>query len=201
MAKSKAGFSMVEIIVSLGIFSILALVILGWQKDIFSINALFTKRLTSQEDIRKVIKNFIAETRTAQLSEAGSYPLETANKDTFTFYSDIDYDGIKEKVRYFLNNHQLKKGVIEPSGQPPVYNPDNETVVISAKNIINNNDEVFLYYDKDYDGDDSPLSQPVNILNVRLVQITLTVDEDPNRPPDPITETSQTSIRNLKDNL
>jgi len=192
---------MVEIIVSLGIFSILALVILGWQKDIFSINALFTKRLTSQEDIRKVIKNFIAETRTAQLSEAGSYPLETANKDTFTFYSDIDYDGIKEKVRYFLNNHQLKKGVIEPSGQPPVYNPDNETVVISAKNIINNNDEVFLYYDKDYDGDDSPLSQPVNILNVRLVQITLTVDEDPNRPPDPITETSQTSIRNLKDNL
>lgn len=192
---------MAEIIVSLGIFSILALVILGWQKDIFSINALFTKRLTSQEDLRKVTKNFIAETRTAQLSEAGSYPLETANKDTFTFYSDIDYDGIKEKVRYFLNNHQLKKGVIEPSGQPPVYNPDNETVVISVKNIINNNDEVFLYYDKDYDGDDNPLSQPVNILSVRLVQITLTVDEDPNRPPDPITETSQTSIRNLKDNL
>jgi len=36
---------------------------------------------------------------------------------------------------------------------------------------------------------------------VRLVRITIKIDEDPNRPPAALTSTTQVSIRNLKDNL
>lgn len=202
MAKSKSSFTTAEVIIAIGIFALIGIVIFGWQKDLFYLNNLFSKRLATQENIRKTIKNFIAELRTAQPSDNGGYPLEQVNKDSFIFYSDLDNDGKRERIRYFLDsNKKLKKGVTKSSGQPPVYNPDDEVITVLVQNIINPNDEIFYYYDQDYDGDDPPLPQPVNISVVRLVQITIKVDEDISRPPEPIIETSQVSIRNLKDNL
>jgi len=201
MKYKKRSFTTIEIIVVIGIFALIGIVIFGWQKDIFSLQNLFQTRLTTQENIRKTIKNFIAEVRTAQPSSLGSYPIEEANKDSFIFYSNIDSDNLVERLRYFLDGKKLKKGVIKPSGQPLVYNPNNEVITQLVENVINPNSEVFYYYDKNYDGTGNPLPQPVNISAVRLVKITISVDEDLNRPPGPITETSQVSIRNLKDNL
>jgi len=201
MKYKKRSFTTIEIIVVIGIFALIGIVIFGWQKDIFSLQNLFQTRLTTQENIRKTIKNFIAEVRTAQPSSLGSYPIEEANKDSFIFYSNIDSDNLVERLRYFLDGKKLKKGVIKPSGQPLVYNPNNEVITQLVENVINPNSEVFHYYDKNYDGTGNPLPQPVNISAVRLVKITISVDEDLNRPPGPITETSQVSIRNLKDNL
>lgn len=201
MKYKKRSFTTIEIIVVIGIFALIGIVIFGWQKDIFSLQNLFQTRLTTQENIRKTIKNFIAEVRTAQPSSLGSYPIEEANKDSFIFYSNIDSDNLVERLRYFLDGKKLKKGVIKPSGQPLVYNPNNEVITQLVENVINPNGEVFHYYDKNYDGTGNPLPQPVNISAVRLVKITISVDEDLNRPPGPITETSQVSIRNLKDNL
>lgn len=199
--KINFGLTTIETIVVICIFVLISLIIFGWQKDIFFINTLFSKRLTSQENIRKTIKNFVTEIREAQISAAGAYPLEKVNKDEIIFYSDIDLDGIVERVRYFLQDKKIKKGVIKPSGQPPVYNPDDEVIIELVSHIINPNNEIFTYFDKNYDGSGDPLPQPVEILAVRLVRITIVVDEDPNRPPEPITETSQATIRNLKDNL
>jgi len=198
---AKKSFTLLEVMVSLGIFLLIIILIWGWQKDVFSINNLLIKKLVIQDNLRKTIKSFVAEARTAQPSAAGAYLLETANKDEIVFFSDLDYDGIVERVRYFLNDHKIKKGVIEPTGQPPVYNSNDEIVNQLADAVINQNDEIFLYYDESYDGDGDPLVQPVNISTVRLIKIIITADENTDQPPKPITETSQISIRNLKDNL
>jgi type II secretory pathway pseudopilin PulG len=200
MAKPK-GFTLIETMISLSIFILIMLLIWGWQKDVFSINTLLTKRITTQDNLRKTLKNFIAEVRAGQLSANGASIIERANKNEFIFFSDLDYDQSVERIRYFLSNHKLKKGIIEPTGQPPVYNSDNENILELVSYVINTNDEVFFYYDKNYDGTSPALVQPVNIPDIRLIQITVTVNENPDRPPESITETSQTSIRNLKDNL
>lgn len=199
--KKTSSFTTIEVIIVVGILAILAVVIIGWQKDIFSLQAIFQTRLTTQENIRRTIKNFLAEVRTSRPSSLGSYPIEQANKDSFIFYSNLDSDNLIERVRYFLDGKILKKGVIKPSGQPLRYDPNNEVMTKVVENLVNPNNEVFHYYDKNYDGSGNPLPQPVDIAVVRLVKITITVDEDINRPPGPITETSQVSIRNLKDNL
>ena len=39
----------------------------------------------------------------------------------------LDDDGLKEKIRYYLTGTTLKKGVIKPTGSPPVYLSANES--------------------------------------------------------------------------
>ena len=112
---------------------------------------------------------------------------------SFTFYSDIDNDSLKEKIRYYLSGAILKKGVIKPNGNPLQYNPANEITKEIVHDVTNGGMAVFNYYDKYYDGTTAPLSQPVNVLDVRLVKITLMTASQ--------TFTTQVSIRNLKDNL
>ncbi|MFN3301734.1 MAG: type II secretion system protein [Patescibacteria group bacterium] len=197
----KIAFTTIEAIVVIGILALLSVIILGWQSDIFSLNTLFSKRLSTQEEIRKTIKNFIAEVRSAQPSSLGSYPIEEAKKDSFIFYSNIDSDNLIERIRYFLDGKILKKGIIKPTGQPLRYDPNNEIITEVTHNLINPNNEIFHYYDENYDGTGNPLPQPVDILAIRLVKITIIVDEDINRPPGPISGTSQVTIRNLKTNL
>ena len=61
---------------------------------------------------------------------------------------------------------------------------------------------LFSYYDGNYNGSGSPLSQPVNINVIRFVKINLTVLKDvtPNST-NTFTVTAGASIRNLKTNL
>jgi len=140
-----------------------------------------------------------SEIRTASIADTGAYVIGLATASAFIFYADIDSDGLKEKIRYFLNGPLLQKGVVKPVGSPLTYNEANEVISTLVSNITNTS--IFDYYDKNYTGTETPLVFPVNIALVRLVKITLTVDKDANRTPEPITFSTQISIRNLKDNI
>jgi type II secretory pathway pseudopilin PulG len=197
----KFAFTVIEIIIVIGIFIIVSLIVFGWQKDIFSFQEIFRKKISFQEQVRKIVKDFTAEVRTAQYSSLGSYPIEEATKSSFIFYSNIDNDQLVERIRYFLDGKKLKKGIIKPSGQPLRYNLADEKIIELIDFVINPNQEIFLYYDKNYTGTGNPLPFPVNISSIRLVKMTITIDDDLNRPPEAITETVEVTIRNLKDNL
>ena len=69
------------------------------------------------------------------------------SEDTFTFYSDIDSDGVKERVRYFKDNLDFKKGIIEPTGDPLEYVLGNETIS-TLTGALENVDPIFNYYDR-----------------------------------------------------
>ena len=120
---------------------------------------------------------------------------------SFTFYSNVDDDSFKERVRYFLDGTTLKKGIIKPSGTPLTYNPADEAVSELIHGVANATTSIFSYYDKNYDGTNQALIEPIDIATVRLVKITIVTDKDPQTPPGPMTLTTQISIRNLKDNL
>jgi hypothetical protein len=68
-------------------------------------------------------------------------------------------------------------------------------------NITNGNSGIFSYYDSSYDGTTAALTTPVTISAIRLVKVSLVIDADPGKSPTAVTITTQTSIRNLKDNL
>ena len=57
------------------------------------------------------------------------------------------------------------------------------------------------YFDSNYTGTSTPLSQPVQATQVRLIRITVRIEKDPNKSPGPLTATSQVFLRNLKNNL
>jgi prepilin-type N-terminal cleavage/methylation domain-containing protein len=195
------GFSLVEVLVVVSIFSLILILLAGFQSDVFSLNRILNSGLQSQSEVKKIVRPFSNEVRSATPSNLGAYPIATSDTNEFSFYTDIDGDGLREKIRYFLEDGEFKKGTIKPSGSPLEYDVDDEKIIKVIKNVTNS--EIFTYYDSNYDGTASstPLVTPVSPSQVRLVKIEITVDEDPNKPPAAITVTTQVSIRNLKDNL
>ncbi len=176
------GFSLAEVVVSVAIVSMLAVTVGTFQRDVFYVNTMAQSSLNAQFDARHVVKTMVAELRKASPSSLGSYPILLASPTALTFYSDLDGNGVKEQVRYFMSGKSLKKGVIVPTGSPLVYNSGNEVV-------------------NTYDGTTSALAQPVTASSVRLIKINVIIDRDPGRAPSQIVTTSQVTLRNLKDNL
>jgi prepilin-type N-terminal cleavage/methylation domain-containing protein len=198
--KIKTGFTLIEAMIVIFIMAVVGVAISNFQRDVFSTNKFLSGRLTEQDEARRALKTVTAEIRPLSPSSIGSYPIAQASPTSFTFYSDIDADALKEQIRYFLDGTTLKKGVIKPSGSPLTYNPANEQITELIHYVVNGATPVFSYYDKNYDGTTPSLSQPIDILAVRLVQVTIIVNQDPSRA-GPITLTTQVSMRNLKDNL
>jgi prepilin-type N-terminal cleavage/methylation domain-containing protein len=199
--RGSPGFTFIEVLVVISITVVLLTVIVAFQSDVFSLNRLLQELLISQQEARQVFKVMNWETRSMSPSSIGAYPLAEAATSSLIFYTDLDDDGLKEQLHYFLEGGALKKGVIVPAGHPLIYNPADEKISEVVHNIANGPTSIFAYYDRDYDGVTSPLPPPVNLLAVRLVQVTLLIDSDSAHPPDPLLLTTQMSIRNLKDNL
>lgn len=198
---SKSGFSIIEVLVSMFILTLIGLAVYTFSKDVFSLNRIILGGLTAQDEARRALKTISAEIRTASPSSLGAYALVQTATSSFSFYSNIDEDSFKERVRYFIDGTTFKKGVIKPSGSPLTYNPANEIVTELIHNVAASATSTFSYYDESYDGTTQPLAEPIDITAVRLVKITVVIDKDPQQPPGPITLTTQISMRNLKDNL
>jgi len=198
---SKSGFTIIEVLVSIFILTLIGSAVYSFQKDVFSLNRIISDSLVAQDEARRTLKTMTAEIRTASPSSLGAYAIAQTATSSFTFYSNIDNDSFKERVRYFLDGTTLKKGIIKPSGAPLAYNPANETIIDLAHDVTNATTSIFSYYDTNYDGTTQPLAEPINVSVVRLVKITIIIDRDPTKPPAPITLTTQISTRNLKDNL
>ena len=103
----KTGFTIVEVLFSIVILSLVALTILMFQKNIFLLNSRSQGNLAVQQEGRKVIKSMTKEFRSISQSNVGSYPISVASDNAFTFYTDADADGLKERIRYFMNGTTL----------------------------------------------------------------------------------------------
>jgi type II secretory pathway pseudopilin PulG len=199
--KIGTGFSIIEVLIVIFILSLVGIAVAAFQRDVFSLNTIISNSLVAQDETRRALKMVTAEIRPLSPSSVGAYPVVEADPTSFIFYSDIYNDQLKERVRYFLDGTILKKGVIKPSGTPLTYNPANEIIIEVIHDIANGTTPIFNYYDTNYDGTTSPLTQPIDMLAVRLIKITIVIDKNPNKSPGPITLTTQVSMRNLKDNL
>ena len=193
------GFTLIEVLISVAIIAIIVAGIALFTRDIFLMNDAFREAILTEQQAGPVIKEMIAEIRTASQSSVGSYPIETAATSTFTFYANIDSDAYKERVRYFREDSLLKKGILKPTGYPLSYLPVYEKVRPMVRYLAATTTPIFLYYDQNYAGTTSPLLDPVDILKIRLVKIKVIVDQDPLKLPEPQIFESQTAIRNLKD--
>ncbi|MEK7680741.1 MAG: prepilin-type N-terminal cleavage/methylation domain-containing protein [Patescibacteria group bacterium] len=194
------GITLLEIIVAVGIFALIAgaivqVFLVSWRN-----NAIVWEQLATQNEGRKVIQDFSKELREASDSSIGSYAIESASGTQIVFFSNIDSDAYKERIRYFVSSTILKKGIIKPSGSPLAYSSSTETVIDVAHDMANGTSSVFFYYDKNFTGSQTPLSSPIDVASIRVVRIILKLEEDPNLSPTPFYIESKVMIRNLKDN-
>ncbi len=194
---SKKGFTLIEVLIVIAIISGIVTMISLFSFNITQFQFFIGKSLDVEGETQGAFKIINPELRSIGPSSTGSYPIASAASSSFSFYSDIDNDGIFEQVRYFLDGTTIKKGTIKPGGAPLVYNQANEKITEVVHNVTSSN--IFYYYDKNYDGTNgSPLGYPMNLSAIRVVKMVLTVDDNPNAQPGPLIVSAIMNIRNLR---
>ncbi|MFA4937159.1 MAG: hypothetical protein WC575_02640 [Patescibacteria group bacterium] len=196
---SALGFNLLELVITISIFSLLIIAVGNFTTDVFKSNREMSTSLIQAQDTKRTVSGLVNELRTAAISSVGAYSLAEAQATSLTFYSNIDSDSLVERLRYFLAGTTLKRAVLKPSGNPLTYNPVNEQISDAVAYV--RNADIFSYFDQNYQGTGNPLTFPVNISAVRLVQIKLEVDRYLNLPPAAFILTTKANLRNLKDNL
>ena len=160
--------------------------------------------LEAQRDARRFTQEFRNFTRRANIANNGAYPIDTASSSQFIFYSDIDSDGLVERLRYeyYSASSTVVRGIIKPTGTPYIYSTNNEETTIVARGIRNASVgfNMFEYFDENYTTTGTPLSSPIDITDVRVVRVYLLVDEDITSPPSAFDISTAIQIRNLKQN-
>lgn len=194
--RNMAGVTLIEAVVAVGIFSIIAMALVGFQSDFFQLNRLVEGGLSRENQIRKIFKSFTDEVRSASPSSVGGYLVESANGTELSFFVDIDNDALKERIRYFLSGTILKKGILKPTGSPLAYNQANE-VVFDIVSDLTATTTVFSYYNSTT-STSTPLSAPIDVSLIRLIRMMISVDPNGPKPPGSIIFSTQVNIRNLR---
>src|SRR3989338_884188 len=134
-----AGITLIEVLVSLGIFSLLALSVAWILINSIRHNAILWEQLQTQNDGRRVLREVVDVARRAETSSIGSYPLVTTTAYELSLYANIDRDSFRERVRFFADtaSNTLRMGVIKPSGNPLTYNSANEIITVIAQSVVN----------------------------------------------------------------
>jgi prepilin-type N-terminal cleavage/methylation domain-containing protein len=187
-----SGFTLVEILVTMSILSFVV-----FMSGDFVVNGFKSLRFGSEFDDavvngRRAVESISREIRGANNSDRGDYPIALAEGQDLIFYSDIDYDGDFDRIRYFINNRTLYKVVTQP-GSARDYSGVGATTTI-ANYINNNGQEAFIYYD-------GSVAETSDLDNIRLIRIHLLFNVTPGIAPDDILVETDVNLRNLKSNL
>lgn len=198
---SKKGFTMLELLVALGIFSLIIVSVAWLVIHGFRYNAIIWEQLKTQSDGRRVLRETVDVVRKAEQSSIGSYPVANAGAYDLTVYSNVDSDSYREKVRFWLDGTTFKRNTVKPSGSPPSYSGAGQTVEI-AHDVVNisKGEAVFSYFDENYTGVEAPMIQPVDTTKIRIIRVRLELEKDPTETPKPLRVESAAQIRNLKTN-
>ena len=193
--------TLIEVTLSIGIFAIVLVAISAFQVSVFQNKTSAQNGIISAQDAENILKVMAKELRSARQGADGSYAVISTGTSSVSFFSDANGDGTVDEITYFATSSTLKRSVISPTGSPASYDMAQQKTNILINTLAATTTPIFTYFDGTYTGTSSPLAQPVSPNAVRLVRISVTIDADPKRSPLPITYTSQTTLRNLKDNL
>lgn len=179
---SQSGLTMIELVIGFAIGTIMVIIVGFFLQRILSIENFFNQNYLNAEETQVFFHTALSEIRSAGQSSIGGYPIETASSTSFVFYSDIDGDGIFERIRYFLSGDIIKKGILKPTGNPFSYNPANEKISEAVHNVSVSSSSIFYYYDTDYTGAESALSYPITTTNIRAIEVKISSKTTPGAP-------------------
>ncbi|OGE78181.1 MAG: hypothetical protein A2751_03405 [Candidatus Doudnabacteria bacterium RIFCSPHIGHO2_01_FULL_46_14] len=197
------GFTLIEMIITIFIFSVIALGMIILISNMVTNSSRQSRLLAGSDQARKTAFQITNELRNATSGATGAYSLGITEAQQLLFYSNVDQAADIERVRYYTQNAKLYRGIVKPTGTPPVYNTGSEVSSVVIEDLANGTNPIFYYYNDTYDGTfDNYLTQPVSIPQVRYIksnlQIYLTGGIANSQT---YTVTSSAAIRNLKTNL
>ena len=197
------GFTLIELLIVIVLMSLLAGGLLTLQYILSQNQIVVWRSYVSVNEANNNVFSLVREARTARSGENGAYPIETADDNEFIFYSDYDFDGQTERIRYYLDGANLSKGVIEPVGFPATYPPSEEKIKVISENVRNESIPLFYYYNEGWPEDsiNNPLTTPASPSDIKLVKIFIRINTSANEPNKDYVLESYAQLRMLKENL
>jgi len=188
----KQGITLIETVIAIGLAFLIFAVVFALGRDIFFNNRFYSGLLANEFEVKSALRRFSAELRSAEMSAAGAYPIESANSGQIVFFSDSDKDGIAEKIGYELVGGKFIRSVIVAAGSPPVYSTSSVSETVVANNLSASSS--LSYFGADYDGAlETPLSFPIDVTEARMVKLFLVWDGI-----NPFNLETSVTIRNLR---
>ena len=197
------GITIIEIVISIFIISILIPVVSYLLITVLQNPNQETMSMDNIAQAETVTSRFADEIRNSTTGNDGSYAINQAGASQIIFYSNFGDSGpVVSRIRYYLSGNTLYKGVVNPTGSPLSYNIASEIVSPVMSGVLNGSNDVFDYYDGNYNGTGSALSQPVNVNQIRFITMDLMIkNQTSSQSTGNFPITSGAAIRNLKDNL
>jgi hypothetical protein len=205
--KKYRGVTFIETVVAIGIFAVVMLGTSVFFARMWEINS-FTYEIgiasfVASRGVDEAAQNI----RKARPAENGAFAIEYADDDEITFFMDYDYDGVAERIHYFVADEKFQMGVREPdmTVTPVAYAAGDEIVMDAANYIVNEAEgyATFEYYGDDgeiysyADVEESRLTLPIDTGEIKMIKILLFVNPDPVRKPNNVRIQSFIVIRNL----
>ncbi|MFA4996107.1 MAG: prepilin-type N-terminal cleavage/methylation domain-containing protein [Patescibacteria group bacterium] len=191
-AKNKKAFSLIEMVVVVALVSMITVVVTAFFSESVKTYRLKRQSVDLEEKAAQVMRKFEITTRAAS-------KVTKADNNELIFLRYFDLTSVSPtQVRYFMDGNQFKIGLTQPSGTEPniIYPPENETIELLINDVANA-DLLFTYFD----GSNAELNLPINITNLKMIGLSISLDKNGDLPPASITETTKVSFRNMKDNL
>ncbi len=201
LKKSRDGFSLIEVVIVLGIFGLMSFMVLALRSNVDILKNISTQKLLSRQDVEQTFQIAISEIRSAGPSSLGGYAIEAASSSSLTFYSDIDSDGLFERVTYSIGTSTIRKAVIKPTGNPLTYATSTQVTSNLIQYVtLATSTPLFQYFGSSYTGTQTPLAEPIAISSIRIVRMSFYTDLDPASAPRPAFFTNTITVRNLRSN-
>jgi prepilin-type N-terminal cleavage/methylation domain-containing protein len=185
------GFTLVEIIVTTGIFAVVVMLFGSYVVQSYQAIRFVEESNDAIENAKNAIQIMNKELREANGGEDGSYLISVANAQELVFYSDLDIDDATEKIRYFLDGTNLKKEVIEPTGSP-LYS-GSAVITTLSQYVQNGATPIFTYFKSDN-------TTATDIQSIRRIHTFLEVNVDPAQAPNHYIIETNVHLRNLRPN-
>jgi len=190
LKKRKKGISLIEMIIVVGVLSIVSLILSRFLVSGFATYRINKEGIDSEEQGARVMRDFESSVRAAS-------SIITADSRELTFYRYYDLTSISpKKIHYFIEGKTFKVGVTEPVGTPPdiVYPTSDEKIDYLIENVTG---LAFNFFDDA----GSIMTVPPNQTAVRMIELVISVDKDPSTSPPGVTMQTKVNLRNLKKNL
>ncbi|MEK9184280.1 MAG: hypothetical protein AAB892_00955 [Patescibacteria group bacterium] len=189
------GFTLAETIVVVGIVAVAGAALVGSIQYFYRSNAYILEQSVALDSARRGLALTLQNFREASYGDDGAYLVTLAATSSATFYADIDQDGGIERVRAYLSNGNLYRGITSSAGNPATYTGQPETIETVATYVKNaTSTPIFTYYGSD----GTALAYPVTITLIRAVGVTMDVDLNPNRLPNVFRLSGTATLRNLR---
>lgn len=197
---AQKGMTLVEMLIAIGIYTVLMLAITNSITTFYQYNAYALEQSNEVDNARRGVTQWNRDVKEMTTGEDGTWPMAISGEHRLGYYSDTDRDDSVEYVEYILASTTLRKFTYNPSGSPATYDlstPDSEEVLSEYVRNIEQATSTFAYFDNS----GMRLASTSPIINVRYIQMQLIVNIDPIRNPGEFMLKSSLAPRNLKDNL